>query len=93
MLTANARVNDYWHLPAPAAFVDWLITSTGLTPEDQQIARNYRRYYGSTQYFADLMHMPLKRFSARSGEMHRRIIAVLVPLAIEGWRYKHQNPT
>lgn len=89
---ACSRINDYWHLPAPDGFVEYLITRTGLSTKDQEIARNYRTHYGDTQFFADLAQLPFKRFCAHSGEMHRRIVSVLIELAIIGWRTKYETP-
>ena len=88
---ASSRVNDYWHLPAPAGFVEYIITKTGLSAKDQQIARNYREYYGDTEFFADKADLPVKRFRAHSGELHRRIVAVLIELAVLGWKVKFQK--
>lgn len=88
----SSRVNEYWHTPAPPEFADYIIGSTGLSPEDQQIARNYRAFYGDTQYFADLAGLPIKKFNQRSGDMHRRVMSALIPLAIEGWEARRKPP-
>ena len=84
---ATHRIIDYWHTPAPEAFVDYVLHRAGLTGDYLRIARNYRADpEGDTQFYADKMQLDKKDFCRKSGNMHRAVVPVLIELAIEGWK-------
>lgn len=84
---ATLRVVDYWHKPAPAAFVDYVLTAAHLTGDYLKIARNYRApATGDTHFYADAADMDIRNFNAKSATMHRAVVDVLINLAIDGWR-------
>lgn len=90
---ATQRIIDYWHTPAPEAFVEYVLRRAGLQGDYIKIARNYRAdQEGDTQFYADEAALDKKSFCRKSGTMHKAIMPVLIELAIDGWRYRTQHP-
>lgn len=79
------RVVNYYQHPLPPAFVRHMIEETGLSERDQEIAWNFRRETGNTQYYADLAGMPLKLFNEVAANINRREMSELFRLAQLGY--------
>lgn len=84
---ATQRIIDYWHTPAPEAFVDYVLRRAGLVGDYLKIARNYwSEPEGDTVYYADKVCLDKKDFNRKSGTMHKAVVPVLIELAIDGWK-------
>ena len=87
------RTLHYYQAITDPAFATHMIAETGLSPEQQRIAWDFRRHTGSTEFFADRARMPVKRFNAVSARIHMRMMDELLRLAQIGWRAEKQNIT
>ena len=85
------RVLHYYHVITDPAFAKYMIEQTGLSPELQKIAWDFRRYQGSTDFFADRANLPLKRFNATAAGIHIRLMDELLRLALIGWRAENNK--
>lgn len=80
------RVLHYYQAITDPAFAKYMIEQTGLSPQLQEIAWDFRNYQGDTDFFADRAQMPLKRFNATAAGIHIRLMDELLRLALIGWR-------
>lgn len=80
------RVLHYYHVITDPAFARYMIEQTGLSPELQRIAWDFRKYQAGTDFFADRAGLPLKRFNATAAGIHIRLMDELLRLALIGWR-------
>lgn len=85
------RVLHYYHVITDPAFAKYMIEQTGLSPELQKIAWDFRRYQGSTDFFAGRANLPLKRFNATAAGIHIRLMDELLRLALIGWRAENNK--
>lgn len=87
----TGRALDYYQVITDPDFAKHMITETGLTEKQQEIARSFRDYTAETKYYADLAGMPLKKFNAVSAGIHRRMMDELFRLALIGYRAEQRN--
>ena len=80
------RVLHYYHVITDPAFARYMIEQTGLSPELQKIAWDFRKFQGNTEFFADRAGLPAKRFNATAAGIHMRLMDELLRLALIGWR-------
>lgn len=80
------RVLHYYHVITDPAFVRYMIEHTGLSPQLQKIAWDFRKFQGDTKFFADRAGLPEKRFNATAAGIHMRLMDELLRLALIGWR-------
>lgn len=85
------RVLRYYQYITDPAFVEHMVTETGLPDDKQQIVRDFRRYSADTEFYAQRAGLPLKRFNEVSAGIHRRMVDELLRLALIGWRAEQQN--
>lgn len=85
------RVLRYYQYITDPAFVEHMVTETGLPEDKQKIVRDFRHYTADTEFFADRANMPVKRFNEVSAGIHRRMVDELLRLALIGWRVEQQN--
>lgn len=80
------RVLHYYHVITDPGFVRYMIEQTGLSPDLQRIAWDFRKHQGDTDFFAQRAGLPLKRFNATAAGIHVRLMDELLRLALIGWR-------
>lgn len=80
------RALYYYQAITDPEFARYMIEQTGLSPEMQKIAWDFRRYRESTEFFANRADLPLKLFNAKAARMHMRLMDELLRLALIGWR-------
>ena len=80
------RTLHYYQAIVEPGFAEHMIEETGLNDEQQQIAWDFRRFWGNTKFFAERARLPDKRFNEIAAEIHMRMVAELLRLAQIGWR-------
>lgn len=79
------RVLHYYKTPTAPGFAAYMIEQTGLSPEQQEMVRDLRKYTGDTQFFADMANLPLKRYNATMACINMRMENEILRLAQIGW--------
>lgn len=75
------RTVHYYQTPVSPEFAKHMIEETGLSERDQKIAWTLRRKTGDTQYYADVLQMPVRQFNDAAAHVHMRMIDELIRLA------------
>lgn len=87
------RTLHYYQTITEPGFAKYMIEKTGLTEKQQNIAWDFRRYSGNTEFFAERAMMPVKRFNAVAAGIHMRMMDELIRLAVIGWKAEQNNKT
>lgn len=85
------RVLHYYQSITAPDFARHMIEETGLTKDQQRIAWDFRKFTGSTEFFAERARLPVKRFNAIAAGIHIRMVDELLRLALIGWRVENES--
>lgn len=77
----NGRVNDYYHLPSTKALLEHMRTEIGLHGEYLEIFDELRKERGTSEFHADKLNMPKKRFDDKCAIVGQKLVWELVRLA------------
>lgn len=85
------RTLHYYQTITDPEFAVHMIEDTGLNAAQQQIAWDFRKYTGDTEFYADRAKLPIKKFNAVAAQIHTRLMDELLRLALIGWRFERNS--
>ena len=85
------RVNQYYMLPASPALVNHLRNDIGLTGDHLLIFDDLRDALGDTQFHADRLNLPKKRYDDKAAQVGQKCLWELLRLAEIGLSASHTD--